>query len=95
MYRTNVVYGSIVFGGPSLLYQQVGELAQGALKKKVTGLGVVGWFLGGQKSTRVGQIFSRDFFIVFLNSPYRETPKNVLKKKVKKKKFGVGWFLES
>jgi hypothetical protein len=45
---------------------------------------VVGWFLGGQKSTRVGQIFSRDFFIMFLNSPHRETPKNVIKKIEKK-----------
>jgi hypothetical protein len=30
-------------------------------------------------------------FVVFLNSPCRETPKNVLKKKVKKKK--VGWWV--
>jgi hypothetical protein len=28
-----------------------------ALKNNLTGLVVVGWFLGGQKSTRVGQIF--------------------------------------
>ena len=50
----------------------------------MTGLGVVGWFHGGQKSTRAGQIFFRDFFIVFLNSPHRETPKNVIKKIDKK-----------
>jgi hypothetical protein len=61
-----------------------GVPGQGALKKKVTDLGVVGWFLGGQKSTRIGQIFFRDFFIVFLNSPHRETPKNVIKKIEKK-----------
>jgi hypothetical protein len=29
-------------------------------------------------------LFVKIFFMVFLNSPYRETPKNVLKKKVKK-----------
>jgi hypothetical protein len=29
--------------------------------------------------------------MVFLNSPCRETPKNVLKKKVKKKKSDGGW----
>jgi hypothetical protein len=37
----------------------------------MTGLDVVGWFLGGQKSTRVGQMF---FY-----SPHRETPKDVIK----------------
>jgi hypothetical protein len=30
---------------------------QGASKNILTDLGVVGWFLGGPKSTRVGQIF--------------------------------------
>jgi hypothetical protein len=30
-------------------------------------------------------------FVVFLNSPYRETPKKRTKKKVKKKKPGGGW----
>jgi hypothetical protein len=56
------------------------HLGKGHSKRKVTDPYVVGWFLGGQKSTRVGQIFFRDFFIVFLNSPHRETPKNVIKK---------------
>jgi hypothetical protein len=64
--------------------------AKGHSKKKVTDLGVVGWFLGGQKSTRVGQIFVRDFFIVFLNSPHRETPKNVIKQN--REKIGFGFF---
>jgi hypothetical protein len=43
---------------------------QGALKKVLTDLGVVGWFLGGQKSTRAGQIFCEIFYRVFeLPSP--------------------------
>jgi hypothetical protein len=47
---------------------------QGALKQKQNAdPDVVGWFLGGQKSTRVGQFFG--VFFVFLNSPHRETPK--------------------
>jgi hypothetical protein len=39
--------------------------------------------------------FSRKRFVVFLNSPYRETPKNVLKKKIKKIFWGwlVPWKL--
>jgi hypothetical protein len=40
---------------------------------------VVGWFLGGQKITRAGQILLGNFLIAFLNSPHRETPKNVIK----------------
>jgi hypothetical protein len=59
-----------------------------ALKKKVTDLDVVGWFLGGQKSTRVGQFFLGDFFIVFLNSPHRKTSKNVIKQIEKISFFG-------
>jgi hypothetical protein len=66
------------------------RFVKGHSKKKVTDLGVVGWFLGGQKSTRVGHIFFRDFFIVFLNSPHRETPKNVIKKN--REKIGFGFF---
>jgi hypothetical protein len=42
----------------------------GQTKTKVTGPYVVGWFLGGQKNTRVGQIFFRGFYRVFeLPSP--------------------------
>jgi hypothetical protein len=37
---------------------------QGALKF-FTGLGVVGWFLGGQKSTRVGQFLCVIFLSCF------------------------------
>jgi hypothetical protein len=76
MYVTFVIF---VFAAP-----------KGHSKKKVTDLGVVGWFLGGQKSTRVGQICFRVFFIVFLNSPHRETPKNVIKKN--QEKIGFGFF---
>jgi hypothetical protein len=43
---------------------------QGALKKNTTGLDVVGWFLGGQKSTSAGQISPEFFYRVFdLTSP--------------------------
>jgi hypothetical protein len=58
---------------------------------------VVGWFLGGQKSTRVGQIFLREFFIVVLNSPRRETPKNVINKIEKKSvlDFFVDFFVKT
>jgi hypothetical protein len=62
-------------------------LAKGPSKTKVTGLDVVGWFLGSQKGTRAGQFFSR-FFIVLLNSPHRETPKNVINKIEKKSVLG-------
>jgi hypothetical protein len=47
----------------------------------------------------LGKVFDMDFLhffkTVFLNSPHRETPKNVIKKKPRKYFFGVGWFLES
>jgi hypothetical protein len=34
--------------------------------------------------------------MVFLNSPYRETPKNILKQKFQENNiFGVGWFLRN
>jgi hypothetical protein len=36
--------------------------------------------------------FCKNIFMVFLNSPCRETPKNVLKKKSNKKK--VGWWVD-
>jgi hypothetical protein len=35
--------------------------------------------------------FCKNIFMVFLNSPCRETPKNVLKKKSRKKKSHCGW----
>jgi hypothetical protein len=59
---------------------------KGHSKRNPTDPDVVGWFLGGQKSTRVGQFF--DFFVVFLNSPHRETPKNV-RKKSRTKRFWI------
>jgi hypothetical protein len=43
-----------------------------------------GWFLGGQKSTRAGKKKPRFFYRV-LNFPHQETPKNVIKKKSRKK----------
>jgi hypothetical protein len=52
---------------------------------------VVGWFLGGQQSTRAGQFFAPDF-IVFFYSAHRETPKNMVKKK--RKKIGIGFFVD-
>jgi hypothetical protein len=38
-------------------------------------------------------LFAKTFFVVFLNSPYRGTPKNVLEKKGKGKKSRLvgGW----
>jgi hypothetical protein len=40
---------------------------EGALQTKTDGPwgGVVGWFLGGQKSTRAGQFFCEIFYRVF------------------------------
>jgi hypothetical protein len=61
-------------------------------KKSVTP--VVGGWVRGQKRTRVRFIFLI-FFMVFLNSPHRETPKNVIKK-IDKKSVSDFWsiFLE-
>jgi hypothetical protein len=56
----------------------------------VTGLDVVGWLLGGQKSTRAGQFFLGDFFVVFLNSPHLETPETKRdKRKPRKSRFKI------
>ena len=44
-----------------------------------------GWLVPrGPKKYQGWSDFFRDFFIVFLNSPHRETPKNVIKKIEKK-----------
>jgi hypothetical protein len=52
-------------------------------QKKNPGTPVVGGWVRGQRRTRVS--FFPDFFkIVFLNSPHRETPKNVINKIEKK-----------
>jgi hypothetical protein len=56
-------------------------------KKSVTP--VVGGWVRGQKRTRVRFIFPIFFLIVFLNSPHRETPKNVIKKNLEKVGFGL------
>jgi hypothetical protein len=58
----------------------------------MTDLGVVGWFLGGQKSTRAGQNKLCDFFIVLLNCPHRETPENAINKN--REKMGFGFFVD-
>jgi hypothetical protein len=54
---------------------------------------VIGWFLGGQKSTRAGQ-FSPDFLGRCFELPFpskEQTPKNVIKiKKIEKIGFGSG-----
>jgi hypothetical protein len=60
------------------------HVEQGVLNKKTTDPDVVGWFLGGQKSTRVGQYLFRFFSIVILKSFHRETPKT--------RKIGFGFF---
>jgi hypothetical protein len=64
-------------------------IASRGTKKRMTDPNVVGWFLEDQKSTRAGQFFFRDFFIVFLNSPHRETSKNVIKKNRENIGFGA------
>jgi hypothetical protein len=62
-------------------------------QNKMTDLGVVGWFLGGQGSTRTGQIFGEIFFRVF----ELPSPKNAQKRDKQKnnKKFGLGFFVDS
>jgi hypothetical protein len=65
--------------------------AQGALNLFLTGLGVVGWFLEGKKSTRAGQ-FLCEIFILFLNSPHVEIPKNAIKIIEKKSVLDFGRF---
>jgi hypothetical protein len=64
---------------------------QGALKKQLTGLGVVGWFLRGQKSTRAGQIFCEIFYRV-LELPLPKNPKNVINKF--ERKIGFRFFVD-
>jgi hypothetical protein len=60
----------------------------------MTGLGGWGGWLVPRRpeSTKAGHIFLRDLFIVFLNSPHRDTPKNVIKKNCEK--IGVGFFVD-
>jgi len=47
----------------------------------------LGWLVGSSEAKKVPglvRFFWGDFLIVFLNSPHRETPKNVIKKIEKK-----------
>jgi hypothetical protein len=57
---------------------------KGPAKKKKSGTPGVGGWVRVRNRTRV-----RFFFIVFLNSPHRETPKNVIKKNSKKSRFWI------
>jgi hypothetical protein len=63
--------------------------ARGRQKKSV--IPVVGGWIRVRKKDGV-RIFSRYFFIVFLNSPHQETPKNVMK--TKSKEIGFGFLVE-
>jgi hypothetical protein len=66
-----------------------GLTKQGALKKKRR---TPTWLVGSSEAKKVPGLvrFFPDFFIVFLNSPHRETPKNVIKKS---RKIGFGFFV--
>jgi hypothetical protein len=61
-----------------------------ALQKKMTDLGVVGWFLGGPKSTRVGPKKCEIFYRVF----ELPSPRNAQKRdKTKSRKKSILVFL--
>jgi hypothetical protein len=61
------------------LIAQLVKTRQGAgKKKKKTGTPVVGGWVRVRNKDQ-GQTFFGIFFIVFLNSPHRETPRNVIK----------------
>jgi hypothetical protein len=69
------------------------ETPENAIKpKKNRGKTDIGVFVGFFFKLRHG-LFAKTFFVVFLNSSYRyrETPKNVPKKKARKKKSAGGW----
>jgi hypothetical protein len=51
----------------------------------LTGLGVVGWFLGGQKITKAGQFFLWDFFNRVFELPSPRNAQNLDKKQIDKK----------
>jgi hypothetical protein len=44
-----------------------------------------GWVSGSEAKKGPGSVFFRYFFMVFLNSPHRKTPKNVVKTKSRNK----------
>jgi hypothetical protein len=57
-------------------------------QKQISVTPVVGGWVRGQKRTRV-RFSSSIFFVVFLNSPHREMPKNVIKNKSRKNRFWI------
>jgi hypothetical protein len=63
------------------------------LKNKMTGLGVVGWFLGGQKGTRAGQVFVCDFFYRVFELPSPRNAQERDKTKLRKKPEFLSIFL--
>jgi hypothetical protein len=69
-------------------------LVKGALKTNPTDPYVVGWFLGGQKSTRVGWIFFRDFLSCFLTPLTEKRPKKRDKKVEKKSVLDFSTFVK-
>jgi hypothetical protein len=69
--------GDVLTLRPAALWP--GVISARAAKTNKNGDPVVGGWVRGQKRTRV-RFFFRYCFIVLLNSPYRETPKNVIKK---------------
>jgi hypothetical protein len=67
------------------------DIIKGHSKKKVTGPYVVGWFLGGQKSTRVGQIFGE----ILLSCFELPLPRNAQKRdKRNRENNGLGFFCQ-
>jgi hypothetical protein len=66
---------------------------QGAAKKINPGDPRGGWVGGSEAKKDLGSdLFFRYVFIVFLNSPHRETPKNVVKKN--REKIGFGFLVD-
>jgi hypothetical protein len=63
---------------------EIKQIDQGAGKKKTRG---PPWWVGGSEYEKGlgSNLFFSIFFIVFLNSPHRETPKNVIKQEKSRK----------
>jgi hypothetical protein len=66
---------------------------QGAAKKNNQG---PPWWVGGSEYEKGlgSDLFFRYFFIVFLNSPHRETPKNQKREKQNREKVCFGFLVE-
>jgi hypothetical protein len=81
------MYGGVIefcFAGPSHFYvRRKAQLFLQGAGKKITGGPRGGWVGQSKKRDGVRFIFLI-FFIVFLNSPHRETPKNVIKQNQEK-----------